>query len=148
LTPLRQETNGGMETLKTEALPGGRRATYWLLAERGPARPERFTVEDLPGEEALAVFSFEEEALLFLSVQGLEEGWAVRKIAADELVSVLLDSCPAGVAMDPLPGPLGGKMVSLLSMERERFLSDLLRKWWPVAVLPRHVGGCGGMDGP
>jgi hypothetical protein len=137
-----------METLKTEASPGGRRAPYWLVVEWGPTRPEAFTVGDLPGEEALAVFSFEEEALLFLSVQGLTEGWAVREAAADELVSFLLDSRPARVALDPLPGPLGRKMVSLLSMERERFLSNLLRKRWPVGVLPRHVEGCGGMDGP
>jgi hypothetical protein len=123
-----------METLKTEALPGGRRATYWLVVERGPGRPPALTVGTFPDEEALAVFSFREEALLFLSVQGLAGGWTVTEVGADELISVLLDSCPARVALDPLPGPLGGNMVGLLSMERERFLGGLLRKFWTLAA--------------
>jgi hypothetical protein len=133
---LRQEMSKGMETLRTEALPGGRRATYWLLIERGQDRPAAFTVGTFPDEEALAVFSFREEALLVLCVQGLAGGWTATEVGADELVSVLLDSCPARVALDPLPGPLGEKMVGLLSIERERFLGDLLRKRWPVAAAP------------
>jgi hypothetical protein len=71
---LRQEMSKGMETLRTEALPGGRRATYWLLIERGQDRPAAFTVGTFPDEEALAVFSFREEALLFLCVQGRAGG--------------------------------------------------------------------------
>jgi hypothetical protein len=70
-TTLRREINREMETLKTEALPGGRRATYWLVVERGLDLPEALIVGDHPDEEALAVFSFEEEALLFLSVHSL-----------------------------------------------------------------------------
>ena len=135
--------SGGMETLKTEASHGGRRATYWLVVERGRDRPAVLTVGTSPEEEALAVFSFREEALLFLSGQGLAEGWPVTEVGADELISVLLDSCPARIALDPLPGVLGGKMVGLLSMEQERFLGDLLRKRWLVAARLRSVRGCG-----
>jgi len=130
-----------METLRTETLPGGRRATYWLVVEKAPGRPSALTVGASPDEEALAVFSFREEALPFLCMQGLAEGWTVTEVGAEELISVLFDSRPARVALDPLPGPLGGKMVSLLSMERERFVTALLRRWWPAAVLPPHVGG-------
>jgi hypothetical protein len=56
----------------------------------------------------------------------------VRKVAASELVSVLHDSCPTLIALDPLPGVLGGKMVDLLSVSRERFLLDLRRRWDPA----------------
>jgi hypothetical protein len=36
-----------------------------------------------------------------------------------------------------------GKMVGLLSVERERFPGDLLRKRWPAAARLRSVRGCG-----
>jgi len=117
-----------METLKTEAGRERRRTTYWLIVERGPDRPVALTVGAFPDEEALAVFSFEEEALLFLSVEGLAEDWAVTEVLADELASVLSGSYPGWVTLDPLPGPLGGKMARLLSMERERFLAGLERR--------------------
>jgi len=96
-----------METLKTEVFPGGRRATYWLIVERGRDRPAALTVGTSPELEALAVSSFREEALLFLSVQGFAEGWTVTEVATEELISVLLDSRPARVALDPLPGGSG-----------------------------------------
>jgi hypothetical protein len=131
-----------METLKTETWSGRRRTTYWLIVERGPDLPVALTVGTVPDEEALAVFSFEEEALLFLSVQGLTEDWAVTEVAADELVSVLVDSCPNRVALDPLPGPLGGKMVGLLSMERERFLDSLVRRRASVTASPYPIDCC------
>jgi hypothetical protein len=139
----RQEMSGGMETLKTEVFPGGRLATYWLIVERGRDRPAALTVGTSPELEALAVFSFREEALLFLSVQGFAEGWTVTEVATEELISVLLDSRPARVVLDPLPGVLGGKTVGLLSIERERFLGDILRKRWLAAASSRSVRGCG-----
>jgi hypothetical protein len=127
-TTLRREKNEGMETLKTEARRERRRTTYWLIVERGPDRPVALTVGAFSDEEALAVFSFEEEALLFLSVQGLAETWAVTEVVADELASVLSGSYPGWVTLDPLPGPLGGKMAGLLSVERKRFLAGLERR--------------------
>ena len=127
-TTLRRETNEGMETLETEARPGRRPTTYWLIVERGPDCPVALTVGAFSDGEALAVFSFEEEALLFLSVQGLAEDWAVTEVAADELASVLSSPYPGWVTLDPLPGPLGGKLVGLLSIERERFLAGLERR--------------------
>jgi hypothetical protein len=127
-TTLRGETDEGMETLKTEARRERRGTTYWLIVERGLGRPVALTVGAFPDEEALAVFSFEEEALLFLSVQGLAEDWAVTEVVANELATVLSDSYPGWVTLDPLPGPLGEKVAGLLSMERERFLAGLERR--------------------
>ena len=123
-----------MDELKIESSSTVRLATYWMIVERGPSRPEALTVGTPPGEEALAIFSFEEEARLFLFAQELAEGWVARKIAAPELVSVLLNSRPARIALDPLPGDLGGKTVDLLSMSRERFLRVLVREWDPAVA--------------
>ena len=125
-----------METLKTDVFPRGRLATYWLIFKQGSDRPKALTVDILPGGEALAVFSFEEEALLFLVVQGLTGAWTARVIAATELVSALLDSRPNHVALDPLPGSLGDKMPSLMTMPKERFLRDLVRKLAPATARP------------
>ena len=56
-------------------------------------------------EKALPVFSFEEEARMFLELGALD-GWRVREPAVGKLTSVLFGPC-AGVrrvALDPLPG--------------------------------------------
>jgi hypothetical protein len=137
-----------METLKTAAWPGRHRAMYWLIVERGPDRCRTLTLGTNPDEEALAVFSFEEEALLFLWVEGLAEGWEVTEVAADELAPALSNSCPNRVALDPLPGPLGGKMVGLLSMEREHFLTSLGRRRVSAMASPRPVERCDEKYGP
>jgi hypothetical protein len=134
-----------MQSLETGVAPSGRRTTYWLILDRNLDRPEPLTVGTFP-DEALAVFSFEEEALLFLAVRGLTEGWAAKEIYAIDLVSILLETPADRVALDPLPDPLGGKLVGLLSVSKERFLRDLVRKQRPVATRP--VGGCGEKDGP
>ena len=134
-----------MQTLETGVSPTWRRSTYWLILDRNLDRYEPLTVGTFP-DEALAVFSFEEEALLFLAVRGLTDGWAAKEIYAIDLVSILLETPANRVALDPLPGPLGGKLVGLLSVSKERFLRDLVRKQRPVAARP--VGGCGEQDGP
>ena len=144
-TTLRREINREMETLKTDALPGGRRATYWLVVERGLDLPEALIVGDHLDEEALAVFSFEEEALLFLSVHSLTGGWIVKEVAVAELASILLDPRPTRIALDLLPAVLGGQIVGLLSMPKERFLRDLVRKraFSATRLRPSPIRGCG-----
>jgi len=79
----------------------------------------------------LAVFSFEEEAEAFLCLLGddeKKEGWHSEQTAAGELVSVLLEPCAnvKGVALDPLPLPLGRVMLPLVSINRDSFLHYLL----------------------
>jgi hypothetical protein len=81
--------------------------------------------------ESLPVFSFEEEARMFLRLSKDVEtaGWWVRKATAGELVSLLL--APRAkvkrVALDPLPRrSLGRAMVPLFCVGRERFVEELL----------------------
>lgn len=96
---------------------------FWLIVkgEAGPMDVLRISLAS--GEEALAVFSFEEEARVFLEFGALDGGWRVRVTAAGELISVLFGPC-AGVgwvALDPLPGPDGALWNGLLSMNRAAF---------------------------
>ena len=96
---------------------------FWLIV-KGEAGPVDVLRTNLPfGEEALPVFSFEDEARMFLEFGALEGGWRVRVTAAGELVSILFGPC-AGVgwvALDPLPGPDGTLLNGLLSMGRKAF---------------------------
>jgi hypothetical protein len=120
-----------------------RSSAYWLIAtnENGPL--EVLTTGLTGGEEALPVFSYEEEAELFLWLGGVREDWQARETTAGELTSLLYGLClrVKKVALDPLPEMLDEKTVGLVSLNRERFLdllvfgrgrsprSDRLRPW-------------------
>lgn len=58
-----------------------RSATYWLIVKRGAgqAKEERLTVDSDNGGKALAVFSFEAEADMFLSLSSLGAGWRLSR---------------------------------------------------------------------
>jgi len=82
------------------------------------------------GGEALPVFSFEEEANMFLRLGAWGDDWRARETAGGELVSVLCGPC-AGVdrvVLDPipLPGSLVEGLNGLLSTGREAFMRSLL----------------------
>jgi hypothetical protein len=79
--------------------------------------------------KVLPVFSFEEEAEMFLHLGGYAaSGWRVRESCAGELASVLLGPCldVEGVALDPLPGMLEDGMIGLVEVGRRRFVGQLL----------------------
>ncbi len=88
------------------------------------------------GEKALPVFSFEDEASMFLELAASRGGWRVRETTAGELVSVLLGPC-AGIGrvlLDPLPGVDHRVSANLVGMGRKPFVGFLLsrRTRWPV----------------
>ena len=100
---------------------------HWLITKNGNGPLEVLTT-NLSGEEALPVFSHEEEAEMFLYLGGLGDGWQARESAAGELTSILCGLC-AGVkkvALDPLPKMLNEMTIGLVSLERERFLDLVL----------------------
>ena len=79
--------------------------------------------------KVLPVFSFEEEAEMFLYLGGYaDSGWRARKSCAGELVSVLLGPCVdvEGVALDPLPEKVEDGTIGLFEVERRRFVGQLL----------------------
>ncbi len=87
------------------------------------------------GEKALPVFSFEDEARMFLEL-GTSGCWRVRETTTGELTSLLLGLC-AGVdrvVLDPLPGQFAQALMELASMGREAFTESYSRKREGLAV--------------
>jgi hypothetical protein len=81
--------------------------------------------------KVLLVFSFEEEAEMFLHLGGYaDSGWRVRESSAGELVSVLYGPCidVEGVALDPLPEMLEDGTLELVEVGRRRFVEQLLER--------------------
>src|SRR5215204_2840887 len=112
--------------------PGQRPGSaYWLLARNGNGRLEVLAIDLAAGEEALPVFSHEEEAEMFLRLRRVgSEGWQARESTAGELISVLYGPC-AGVkcvVLDPLPEMIVERTVGLVSLSRERFVDLVLSR--------------------
>jgi hypothetical protein len=104
---------------------------YWVIAndtKDGFGQLELLTV-DLDGTgEALPVFSFEEEAEMFLWLQPSEEGQKVREIAPGQLVSILYGPCAdtGRVMLDPLPEIGARVQIGLLGMDRNDFVESVM----------------------
>jgi hypothetical protein len=80
------------------------------------------------GRTVLPVFSFEEEAALFLCL-GAQGGWQVRRTGPGELASLLYGPCREVelVALDPMSDVETDVMSNLVSLKRRRFVDVLLR---------------------
>ena len=110
--------------------PGPR---YWLIAKGGHwethGGTEALTI-DHEGEKALAVFSGEGEAEMFLWLnRGMGSGWWLRESEAGELASMLLGAY-AGfrrVVLDPAPGITTEETAEPFILSRERFVRLLVR---------------------
>ena len=104
--------------------------TRWMVARDREGRLEPLCVR-AGTSKVLAVFSFEEEAHMFLHLGGYESsGWRARESCAGELVSVLLGPCAdvGGVALDPLPEMLEDGTIGLVEVGRRRFVGQLLER--------------------
>ena len=90
---------------------------------------ELLTTSLADGQRVLPVFSFEEEAKLYLHL-GIPGGWRVRQTEGGELLSLLYCLCNKVdlVALDPMSAVETNVMDRLVSLERERFMDILLRK--------------------
>lgn len=133
-----RECPDGLKNLSTESVmegmledtrgSGAASRPYWLIVNQEGTAMEVLTVDLLARGEALAVFSFEEEARMYLRLRIAEPGWRVRQTSAGELVSVLCGPCADAtrVALDPVPEPGAVGLVNLLSMDREGFLRTLV----------------------
>ncbi len=102
---------------------------YWLLAKRRRGRLEVLTTYLTDGRKVLPVFSFEEEADLYLR-RGIPGSWQVRRAEAGELLSLLYCLCNKVelVALDPASEAETEVMDRLVSLERERFVDVFLRR--------------------
>lgn len=99
----------------------------WLIAKQRCKGLEVFTI----GTDVLPVFSFKEEAEMFLGLGHATDSWRVRETTCGELASVLYGPCRevTHVSLDPVPG-----MVELVSLSRERFIDVLLCEVTPPPV--------------
>ncbi len=101
---------------------------YWVIAKDGFGQPDLLTVDLAGAGEALPIFSFEEEAEMFLWLQTTEEGREVRETTPGQLVSILYGPCAdvGRVMLDPLP-EIGARMQnSLLGMDRNDFVESVM----------------------
>lgn len=106
-----------------------RRVTpWWLIVDRESGFLEVMALRLAGGREVLPVFSFEEEAELFLRLGAPGDRWLVKETTSGELASLLLGplSGVERVALDPLPGKLGGWLVGLVSIRRREFVARVL----------------------
>jgi hypothetical protein len=90
-----------------------------------------FTVFLPEGKETIALFSAEEEARMFchLSKQGAKV--SVRQTTAGGVLSLLYGPWAVArhVALDPLPEILGGRLLGLLTLDREHFARSFAGGW-------------------
>ena len=71
----------------------------------------------------MPVFSFRDEAEIFLHFKGAGDGWYARETSCGELVSILYGPCREveHISLDPLP-----KIVEVTSLSRKAFVKALL----------------------
>ena len=114
----------GVRGAKRE-IPAG--AAYWLICDG--TEPARAFVLDLAGlGRSLPVFSFREEAELFLALGGLGGGWDVRVGGTGDFIPLLFGtgSDLNNVVLDPLPVMLRDSVAGLVSVSPARFLNRFL----------------------
>jgi hypothetical protein len=104
-------------------------SAWWLLARHSDSQREVLTLTH-GGSEVLPVFSFREEADMYLLMERLGSDWQIRETDVGELASVLSEQCASvrSVALDPLPSTLAKEGTELVSLGRERFVSRVVRR--------------------
>jgi hypothetical protein len=101
--------------------------TFWTIVRSRNTRLEVLII-DRNDEKTLSVFTFKEEAEVFLGLGGMETaGYQIRETSTGELVSMLCGPCrDAGtVLLDPPPEFCGEALLDLVSLSRRRFLQTL-----------------------
>jgi hypothetical protein len=104
---------------------------HWLIAKHGVSGMDVLTIHLGDSREVLVVFTFEEQARVFLDFRfgPSGEGWEPRQTWPGELASVLCGPCSAAkrVAFDPPPEAVEeGESTGLRTVDRDEFLGMLL----------------------
>lgn len=113
------------------------RYPYWLIAKRRRGRLEVLIAGSTDGRRVLPVFSFAEEANIYLR-RSIRGSWQIRPTRAGELVSLLYSLCREVevVALDPMSDIETDVVNELVSLKRERFVDVLLRRETPATLSP------------
>ena len=122
----------GVWSSGTEASAG---AVYWLICD-GTGPPGALVLELAGLGRTLPVFSFPEEAEMFLALDGLGEEWEVREGVAGDFFPHLFGprADVESVVLDPLPGTLGDGAEGPVGIGPERFAGCFLGLSAPDAV--------------
>ena len=99
----------------------------WLVAKHENGRVGVLTLDPGSDDEVLPVFSFEEEAEVFLQLKMPGSGWRAKRTTAGEILSLLYGPCVnvKKVALDPLP-VVNEAMVDGVSLGRRSFVRNLM----------------------
>jgi hypothetical protein len=118
----------------------------WLITKHENDRTEVFTIYPDSVRETLPIFSYEEEAEMFLWFGAPEASWRTRETTAGELVSLLCGPCAdvGKVALDPLPLFGDAAMAGLVSLLREDFVRNLMKERPQPRVHGRRTRGPAG----
>jgi hypothetical protein len=105
---------------------------YWLISEPRHAQTGALTPGLLDAGRALPVFSFKEEAGMFLRARGGASmgNRTVQEWTARDLLPVLLDPSCVGVekvVLDPIADVTDAVSACLLGVSKERFIGRLLK---------------------
>ena len=104
----------------------------WIIISYRNNQMDVLTLDPDSDGGYLAVFSFNEEAEAFLSLleDDRKRGWQSRQMSAGELVSILLGPCAGvrAVTLDPLLLLFSRVMLRFASVNKERFVRDLLEE--------------------
>lgn len=100
---------------------------YWLLVRDMEDGSEVLTTKLSNGGRMLSVFSFEEEAEMFLCFRGPGDGWRTREISPGELHSLFYTDLEdvVCVTLDPIPENSFLDTSALLSITRQDFIVRL-----------------------
>src|SRR5918998_1994509 len=112
----------------SERAPG---SAFWLIAKNENDRLKVLVTDHTGSEEAMPVFSHEEEAEMFLGLWEVGfDGWQARESTVGEIISVLCGPSASveRVALDPLPEMVLERTVRLVSLSRERFVDLMLSR--------------------
>ena len=111
--------------------------TFWLIVQDVVDQPMFFELETGSGANSLPIFSFEEEAQLFLRLGGLEGLWRASETDAATLAETCFDA--QYVVLDPFPEIGLDTLDEAVSLRWEMFL-DLFSVPRQPAGLPPHTG--------
>ena len=107
---------------------GASARTAWWLISGGPDPAGVLTLELDGLGRTLPVFSFRQEAEMFLAFGALGEGWRAAQSGAGGLLSVFLDvgADVESVVLDPLPAMVGDGTAGLVGVSLGRFVERFL----------------------
>lgn len=105
-----------------------RQTSYWLLVKDTANEIESLLTTDLSNSgRMLPVFSFEEEAEMYLCMRGSRDEWHAKEVATSELRSLFDTTLEniVSVTLDPIPENSFFDTSGLLSISRQDFIVRL-----------------------